>query len=107
MKKLVALTIVVALFIGIPFCAFAQEQRKDAAAKLCKDPTAGMPYVDLSKNVGECVSYMQTCMESGHSPEWCHCVRIRVYDIAGYENFFKTQALGQCLDYYRHHPSYY
>jgi len=106
MKKLVILTMVVTLFIGIPFCVFAEDQRKDAA-KLCKDPTAGIPAVDLSKNVGECVSYMQTCTESGHSPEWCYCVRIRVYNTAGYEDFFKTQALGQCLDYYRHHQLYY
>ena len=106
MKKLVVLTMGVALFIGIPFCVFAQEQRKDAA-KLCKDPTAGIPVVDFSKNVGECVSYMQTCSESGHSPEWCFCVRIRVLDTPGYQAFFKTQALGECLDYVRHNALYY
>lgn len=103
MKKFVLLTIGMALFIGIPFCVFAQEQPRDAS-KLCKDSAAEIPIVDLAKNVGQCVSYLKTCSESGHSPEWCFCVLIRILDTAAYEGFFKTQGLGPCIAYYRAHP---
>ena len=93
MKKLVVLTMVVALFIGIPFCVFGQEQRKDAA-KLCKAEEVA---IATYTNLGQCVSYIQTCSESGHSPEWCMCRLIRIVDPDGYQVAYKSDGLAPCI----------
>ncbi len=99
MKKVFVLTLVVALFIGIPFCVFAQEEPRDAS-RLCK--AAEFAIADYVNNLGQCVRYIQACTkESGHSPEWCACVLIRAINLQAYEDLFKTQGLGQCVDYSR------
>ncbi len=98
MKKLVILTMVLALFIGIPFCVFAQEEPSDAV-RLCK--AAEFAIADYVKNLGQCVRYVQACMDSEHSPEWCTCVLIRAVNLQAYESAFKTQGLGPCIDYSR------
>jgi len=95
MKKLVILTMVVTFFIGIPFCVFAQEERREAS-KLCKEVEVAIAV--YAKNLGQCVSYLQTCVEeSGHSMEWCMCRAIRIVDPDGYQEAYKTQGLGQCI----------
>jgi hypothetical protein len=96
MKKLVVLTIGVALFIGIPFCVFAQEERRDATS-LCK--ALDVSYAPFAKNLGQCVSFIQTCAEeSGHSQEWCACRLIRIVnDPEAYQMAFKNQGLASCI----------
>ena len=98
MKKLVILTMVVALFIGIPFCIFAQEQRRDVP-RLCK--AAEFAIADYVENLGQCVRYVQACSESEHSPDWCICVLIRAVNLQAYEDLFKTRGLGPCIEYSR------
>ncbi len=104
MKKFVVLTIVVALFIGIPFCVFAQEEQPRDASTLCK--AAEFAIADYVTNLGQCVRYIQACRsESGHSPEWCACVLIRAVDPTYEDRFGK--GLGRCIEYVRANPSYY
>ena len=93
MKKLVVFTMVVALFIGIPFCVFAQEESR--VSKRCKEVEVAMG--EYAKNLGECVSYVQTCMEqSGHSMEWCICRARRIVDPYYFETF-GSWGLGPCI----------
>ncbi len=101
MKKLVVLTMVVALFVGIPFCVFAQEERRDVST-LCKG--AEFAIAGYVKNLGECVSYEQACSESGHSPKWCICVLLRAVNLEWYETYYKTKGLGPCI---ANPPAYY
>ena len=94
MKKLVVLTMVVALFIGIPFCVFAQEERRDAS-KLCKEAEVA---IAVYGNLGQCVSYLQTCVEeSGHSTEWCMCRAMRIVDPDGYRAAYNSMGLAPCI----------
>ncbi len=105
MKKLVILTMVVALFIGIPFCVFAQEEPRDAS-KVCKQAAIDFPeeFAYLFKNLGQCVSSAQACLEYGNTPELCICRQYKILNPQGYEDFFKTQGLGPCIAYYRTLP---
>ena len=102
MKKFVVLTMVVALFIGIPFCVFAQEEPPNAS-KMCKQFAADSPddFAALFKNLGYCLSSLQACWKYGNTPEWCICRQYRYADPQGYEDQFKTQGLGPCIAYYR------
>jgi hypothetical protein len=103
MRKFFVLTLVVALFIGIPFCVFAQEEPRDAS-RLCK--AAEFAIADYVNDLGQCVRYIQACTkESGHSPDWCACVLIRAVDPT-YEIRF-GKGLGPCIEFVRANPSYY
>ena len=98
MKKLVILTMVVALFIGIPFCVFAQEESRAASAS-CKKFAESCPeaFDYWYKSMGECVSYVQTCIEqSGRSGEWCTCRARRFVDPYYFETF-GSWGLGPCI----------
>jgi hypothetical protein len=96
MEKLVILTMVVALFIGIPFCVFAQEQSPDAS-KMCKyiEDTLPHMFAFLFKNLGHCLSSVQACGEYGNSPESCICRQLRWTD-PEYETRY-GQGLGPCI----------
>ncbi len=100
MKKLVVLTMVVALFIGIPFCVFAQVlpivEPRDAS-KWCKQIAADDPalFAGVFRNLGECVSGLQACNEYGNTPAVCYCRQVRILVPDAF------QGLGQCIDYYR------
>lgn len=98
MKKFVVLTIVVALFIGIPFCVFAQEEPRGASAS-CKRYAAAYPdnFAAYYKNLGECVGYMQACLTPRDEPASCLCRWIRMVYPQAYEAQFGTQSLAPCI----------
>ena len=105
MKKLVILTMVVALFIGIPVCVFAQSDQLEPrdASKLCKQCAADFSdgFAASFKNLGDCVSSIKACGEYGNTPEWCICRQLRFADPDGYEAAYATQGLGPCIADYR------
>ena len=104
MKKLVILTIVAALFIGIPFCVFAarQESRSDA---MCKGLAAAFPapFESIYGNLGQCVSYAQSCSDPGTTLELCLCRHmLNDPNSANMEYPFRTNAgLGPCIVFMR------
>jgi len=101
MKKLVVLTMVMALFIGIPVCVFAQVDRTDASA-YCKSLAATWEdFAAHFKNLGECVSYVQACSNPKDDAELCICRMKRMINPPGYEEFYGTQALGPCIKHLR------
>jgi len=105
MKKLVVLTMVVAVFNGIPLCVFAQEEPPNAS-KICKQFAADSPdeFTILFKNLGYCLSSLQACWKYENPPEWCLCRQLRYANPQEYEARFGTQGLGPCIAYYRTHP---
>ena len=101
MKKLIVLTMVVALFIGIPVCVFAQEE--PGSASWCKSYAAADPgdFADHFKNLGECVSYVQACSNPRDDAELCVCRWKRMLSPQGYEGLYGTQALAPCIKHLR------
>jgi hypothetical protein len=101
MKKLVVLTMAVALFIGIPVCVFAQFEPQELRdiSKWCKELAAEDPvsYALLFKNLGQCVSSLQACSEYGNTPALCYCRQRRAVDPDGYQVIYETQGLGPCV----------
>jgi len=105
MKKLVVLTMAVALFIGIPFCVFAQEGPEEPrdVSKWCKQIAAEFPaeFAGLFKNdLGQCVSSLQVCWEHGNTPAVCFCRQFKIAYPDEYEAFFATKGLGQCVTHW-------
>jgi len=91
---------VVALFIGIPFCVFAQEKPRDAS-KWCKMFAADSPeqFTALFRNLGQCVSSLQACDEYGNTPAVCWCRQIRALYPDEYQAAYGT-GLGQCIAHF-------
>ena len=97
MKKLVVLTMVMALFVGIPVCVFAEEEPRGVS--VCKR-YAELYSEDFDywfKNLGECVSYNQACLTPKDDPALCLCRLMRMGNPKGYEDRFGTQGLGPCV----------
>jgi hypothetical protein len=97
MKKLVVMTMVMALFIGIPVCVFAQEEPR--SAPWCNRYAAAYPddFAAYFKNLGECVSYIQACSTPKDDPALCTCRWMRMVNPQRYEDRFGTQGLGPCV----------
>ena len=100
MKKLIVLTMVMALFIGIPVCVFAQGESRDALA-FCKTYAKSPDFAAHFKNLGECVSYVRACSNPKDDAELCICRMKRMINPPGYEEFYGTQALGPCIKHLR------
>jgi hypothetical protein len=106
MKKLIVLTMVMALFIGIPVRVFAQEEPR--SAPWCNTYAARFPdqFAAYFKNLGECVSYIQACSTPRDDPALCLCRLMRMVNPLGYEDRFATQGLGPCVSSFRTDASY-
>jgi hypothetical protein len=102
MKKVVVLTMVVALFIGIPFCVFAQEGPR-SVSNLCKGWEAQFPetFEHYYKSQGHCVSCIQASWEPGDTPELAMCKKMRTMDPDEYEKDFGTNGMGPCIIFSR------
>ncbi len=107
MKAVVVLAIVVALFIGIPFCALAQEEPRGTSAS-CKRYAERFPeyFADYYKNLGECVSYIQACSTPKDDPALCLCRLMRMSYPQAFEVRFGTQGLGPCVSFFHTEASY-
>ncbi len=101
MKKLIVLTMVMALFIGIPMCVFAQGDPRGAS--WCSNYATAYPedFALYYRNLGECVSYMEVCLTPKNDPAVCSCMYMRMRWSGPYEDKFETQGLGPCVHLYR------
>ena len=90
-----------ALFIGIPFCVFAQEEPRDAS-KVCRQAAIDFPeeFAVLFRNLGQCVSSAQACNEYGNTPALCWCRQFKILFPQEYQEAYGTQGLGPCVAHY-------
>ena len=95
MKKVILLTIALLL---IP--AFVLAAPGHNASQYCKEND------DYGVSHGKCVSTVEACIPPGtaYPDAVCICKFLKATDPTGYEEFFGSLGLGQCIQYIRLAP---